>query len=253
MEYTVHKLAALSGISTRTLRYYDELGILKPARINSSGYRIYGKTEIDRLQQILFYKELDVPLETIREILSAPDFNITEALNAHHRKLLEKRTQLDLLINTLELTILSKEGRTTMTDAEKFEGFKQKLVDENETKYGKEVRSAFGDEAVNASNEMFLNRTQAEQDAFSRLTEELMATLSQAMETKDPGSKMAQKAAQLHKDWLMFHWSQYSAEAHAGLARMYVDDERFKSYYDAVRPGTAEFLRDAVLIFTMKK
>ncbi len=253
MEYTVQKLAALSGISTRTLRYYDELGILKPARINSSGYRIYGKTEIDRLQQILFYKELGVPLETIKEIVSAPDFNIAEALNAHHKNLLVKRVQLDILINTLELTILSKEGRTTMTDAEKFEGFKQKLVDENESKYGKEVRAEFGDEAVNASNKMLLNRTQAELDAFSLLTEELMETLSQAMETKDPGSELAQKAAQLHKDWLMFHWSQYSAEAHAGLARMYVDDERFKAYYDSVQPGTAEFLRDAILIFIMNK
>lgn len=102
MEYTVQKLSKLAGISTRTLRYYDEIGILKPARINSSGYRIYSQKEIDRLQQILFYKELGVDLESIKSMLLSPDFNNTSALKEHREKLLAKRKQLDILIANVD-------------------------------------------------------------------------------------------------------------------------------------------------------
>ena len=128
MEYTVQKLGKLAGISTRTLRYYDEIGILKPARINSSGYRIYGEKEVDRLQQILFYRELDVCLDSIKEIVTSPNFDGANALREHREKLLKKRNQLDALT-----------------------------------------------------------------------------------------SEIAQEAADLHKKWLLYYWSEYSKEAHAVL------------------------------------
>jgi len=153
MEYTVQKLAQMAGVSTRTLRYYDEIDMLKPARINSSGYRIYGQAEIDRLQQILFYRELGVRLEDIRDIVTSPSYNVAEALKEHHEKLLEKREQLDSLILNVQKTIARTEGRIIMTDKEKFEGFKQKTVAENEAKYGKEIREEYGDETVNKSNQ----------------------------------------------------------------------------------------------------
>jgi DNA-binding transcriptional MerR regulator len=102
MEYTVKKLATLAGISARTLRYYDEFGISQPARINSSGYRIYGQKEVDTLQQILFYRELGVELERIKEIITSPEFDLTSALIKHREKLLAKREQLDLLIANVE-------------------------------------------------------------------------------------------------------------------------------------------------------
>src|SRR3954468_11887763 len=105
MEYTIQKLASLAGVSTRTLRYYDEIGILKPARINSSGYRIYGQAEVNRLQQILFYRELGVNLESIKEIVTAPSFDGTKALREHREKLLEKKEQLDKLITNVDKTI----------------------------------------------------------------------------------------------------------------------------------------------------
>lgn len=95
MEYTVQKLGQLAGVSSRTLRYYDEIGILKPARINSSGYRIYGPKEVDRLQQILFYRELGMSLDQIKDIITSPSFDELEALKQHQVKLLEKREQLD--------------------------------------------------------------------------------------------------------------------------------------------------------------
>ncbi|HBP63596.1 MAG TPA: MerR family transcriptional regulator, partial [Desulfosporosinus sp.] len=111
MEYVVRKLAQMAGVSSRTLRYYDEIGLLKPARINTSGYRIYGETEVDRLQQILFYRELGVSLDSIRDIVTSPSFDGAQALREHHEKLLEKREQLDRLISNVERTIEVSEGR----------------------------------------------------------------------------------------------------------------------------------------------
>lgn len=250
MEYTVQKLGSLAGISTRTLRYYDEIGILKPARISSSGYRIYGQKEVDRLQQILFYRELGVSLDSIKDIVSAPSFNGANALLEHREKLLEKREQLDVLIANVDKTIALTEGRIKMSNKEKFEGFKQKMVDENEKKYGKEIREKYGKDTVEKSNAKLMNMTQEQYDEVTALANQVTETLAAAFATGDPAGELAQKAADLHKKWLTYYWHEYTKEAHAGLAQMYVDDSRFTAYYDEKQPGTAEFLRDAILIYT---
>ncbi|MDF2674746.1 MAG: transcriptional regulator, MerR family protein [Clostridiales bacterium] len=250
MEYTVQKLGRLAGISTRTLRYYDEIGILKPARINSSGYRIYGQREIDRLQQILFYRELGVNLESIKNIVTAPNFDGAKALREHREKLLEKREQIDMLIANVDKTIALTEGRIKMSDKEKFQGLKKKMIDDNEKKYGEEIRAKYGKDKVEKSNAKLMNMTQEEYDEVTKLSEELMVTLAEAFKNGDPSSEIAQKAADLHKKWLTYYWTEYSKEAHAGLAQMYVDDERFTAYYDKEQPGTAAFLRDAIYIYT---
>jgi Predicted transcriptional regulators len=250
MEYTVQRLGRLAGISTRTLRYYDEIGILKPARINSSGYRIYGKAEVDRLQQILFYRELGVNLENISRILASPSFDSTSALKEHRSNLLAKREQLDLLISNIEKTLASLEGSTNMTDKEKFEGFKQKMIDENEKKYGNEIREKYGEEQVEKSNKRMMNMTEEQYAKAEKLGNEVLETLKQAFITGDPAGELAQKAADLHRQWLCFFWETYSKEAHAGIAQMYVDDERFTAYYDKDQPGTAVLLRDAILVYT---
>lgn len=253
MEYTVQSLGKLAGVSTRTLRYYDEIELLKPARINSSGYRIYGQAEVDRLQQILFYRELGVNLDSIKEMITAPTFNGASALKEHREQLLYKRAQLDALIANVEKTIASAEGRISMSNKERFEGFKQQLIDDNENKYGKEIREKYGDDAANSSNQQVKNMTPEEYDEVTRLANELAASLAAAYKTGDPASEAAQRAADLHKQWLSYYWSEYSKEAHAGLAQMYVDDERFTAYYDDKQPGTAQFLRDAIHIYTGHK
>lgn len=253
MEYTVQKLAQMAGVSARTLRYYDEIGILTPARINSSGYRIYGQPEVDRLQQILFYRELGMSLDGIKDIVTAPSFNGAQALREHRERLLEKRGQLDLLISNVEKTIALTEGRLNMMDKEKFEGFKQKLVDNNEAKYGKGIREKYGDKTVDKSNQKVKGMSQEQHDEVIKLTSEVIETLYAAFKTGDPAGELAQKTADLHRQWLCYYWDSYSKEAHAGLAQMYVDDPRFTAYYDEKQPGAAEFLRDAVHIYTGTK
>lgn len=246
----MQKLGALAGVSTRTLRYYDEIGILRPARINSSGYRIYGQAEVDRLQQILFYRELGLSLEGIKELVTAPSFDGARALREHHEQLLQRKQQLEMLILNVEKTLAQTEGRITMSNEEKFAGFKQKLIDDNEQKYGQEIREKYGEEAVEKSNRKLKNMTEEQHAAIQQLEAEMFAMLEQAMEDGDPASVLAQKAADLHRQWLTFYWDTYTKEAHAGVAQMYVDDERFTAYYDKTRPGVAKFLRDAVHVYT---
>jgi len=253
MEYTIQKLGRLAGISTRTLRYYDEIGLLKPTRISSSGYRIYGQKEVDRLQQILFYRELGVSLESIRDIVNAKSFDPMAALVQHREQLKKRRDQLDTLIQNVEKTIKATEGRFNMNDHEKFEGFKQQLIEENEEKYGKEIREKYGDDTVNKSNTKVKSMTPEQYKEVTELSEKLLQKLTLAKAEGDPKSPLAQEVADLHRQWLCYFWPAYTKEAHAGVAQMYVDDERFTAYYDREVPGTAEFLRDAVWVYTGMK
>lgn len=249
MEYTVQKLSEIAGVSKRTLRYYDEIELLKPARVNSSGYRIYGQKEVDKLQQILFYRELGVNLEKIKLILEDPDFNEVEALKEHRIKLLKKKKQIEILLSNVNNTIALKEGVMKMSDKEKFEGFKSDLIDKNEKDYGKEIRKKYGDKTINESNKKFQGMSEEKYNEFIKLGEEINLKLVEAFKTGDPTSKLAQEVAELHKNWLLYTWNNYSKEAHAGLAQMYVYDERFKAYYDKEQDGLAEFLRDSILYY----
>ncbi len=250
MEYTILKLAKLSGVSTRTLRFYDELGLLRPARVNTSGYRLYGQHEVDRLQQILFYRALGMKLTDIADTLAQPGFDHAEALRRHRAALLARREEVDRLLTNVERSLNELEGGTKMTDNEKFEGFRRKLIDENEKKYGKEIRAKYGDEAVNQSYQQLGNMTEAQYREQEALGQRIIETLLAAQATGDPAGPLAQEAAALHRQWLAAWWGHYSPEAHAGVAQMYVDDPRFTAYYDAHRPGLAAFLRDAVVVYT---
>ena len=252
MEYTIQELAQLSGVSTRTLRYYDEIGLLKPARTNEAGYRFYGQFEVDMLQQILFYRALDMKLATIQEIIQAPDFQHTEALKTHRTALLQRKEQLEKILQTVEKTIQSIEAEQPMTNEEKFNGFKDKLIKENEKQYGQEIRSKYGNKTVDASNAKFRNMTEEQYEAMQQLEQQLFARLKEAMEIGDTKNDVAMEVAELHKRWLSFSWSQYSKEAHAGIAQMYIGDERFTAYYDErVSPGATTFLHDAIINFAL--
>ena len=253
MEYTVRKLAQLAGVSPRTLRYYDEIGILKPARISSSGYRLYGEAEVDRLQQILFHRELGMDLRSIKAIVTSPSFDRAKALREHRRGLLERRCRLDLLIANVDKSITAIEEGATMPDKDKFRGFMRELVDENEAKYGAEARQKYGEKIVGGSNAKVRGMTQEQYEESARLAAQIQETLKAVLKTGDPAGPLAQEAAELHRQWLGFWWDSYSREAHAGLAQMYVNDERFAKYYDKDQPGSAAFLRDAILIYTGTK
>lgn len=232
MEYTIKSLADIAGISTRTLRYYDEIGLLKPCRINSSGYRIYGQNEVDLLQQILLYRSMEMKLEDIHKIISNQDFDAYRSLVNHYEELLDKRNQIDKIIKTVEKTILYKKGEIDMSNKEKFEGLKKERLAENESKYGKEIREKYGKETVEASNKMFLNMSEDDMNNMKKIEDEMFEALKDVIKTKDLDSENARIVFEKHKSWLKFTWPKYSKEAHLGLAQMYVADERFAKYYN---------------------
>jgi len=249
LEYSINKLTKISGVSTRTLRYYDEIGLLKPARVAESGYRFYGQEQVDTLQQIMFYRELDFSLEDIKKLLSSPDFDRAKAFASHLSALQEKRKRLDALIFNVTKSITTLKGETTMSNQEKFEGLKQQLIKDNEEKYGDEIRAKYGATALYESNARLKDLTKEQYDESEWLRLELEKTLKAAFEAGDPAGELAQKACDLHKQWLGVFYPKYSKEYHKGLAEMYVADERFRENYDKIAFGCTEFLRDAINIY----
>lgn len=250
MTHTIQALAEIAGISTRTLRYYDEIGLLVPLREAQNGYRIYTAKEVDRLQQILFYRALGVPLAEIKRLLDAPGFCAYEALSAHRQALAQKRVKLDALIRTIDLTLQSKQEGWTLTDEEKLRAFRREQLAENDRLYGKEIRDAYGEEAVARSYAQFEGMSAAQFQKLEELGREILRALHKAFATGDPAGEQAQHVAQLHRTWLTMSWGTYDPQMHAALAQGYVDDPRFTAYYDQETPGMAAFLRDAIVVYT---
>ena len=192
MEYTVSELAKLAGITSRTLRYYDEIGLLSSKRMSSNGYRIYGQKEVDRLQQILFYRELGIPMDEVGRILSDKDFDDLFALQDHLDALLEKRKQLDLLIANVK-TLLKQKGEIIMNDKENLKDSSEKwlrIMSKNmATKSGKIWRRY--DKQLQCK---ILSMNLEQYAELEKLTEELNQTLKEAVEQRDPASPLAQKS-----------------------------------------------------------
>lgn len=249
MEYSINALSKLSGITKRTLRYYDEIGLLSPKRKSSNGYRIYDRKQVDLLQQILFYRELGIPLEEIKNIVTSDNYDCTKVLVCHLDSLHEKRKQLDLLITNVNKTIKSIKGEISMSDYEKFDGFKRALISENDTRYGDEIREKYGHEIIEQSNNKMMNLSAKQYTEIEKLSEEISINLKTAFESGNPASELSQKVCDMHKNWLTSFWDHYDKASHIDLANMYVNDPRFSSYYDKIAPGCASFLRDALIIY----
>ena len=251
MEYTVKALADLAGVTPRTLRWYDQTGLLKPLRTTEAGYRLYGPKQLDRLQDILFYRELGLDLASIRTILDDPAFDRQAALQSHLTELTARRARLDELILTVQRTIDNIKGGTKMTDQEKFEAFKRNAVAAMEAAHGTESRQKYGDVEVDRANACVLALTQEEYTAWKALGDEILQALTAAVQAgAAPAGPEGQRIAQLHRRWLSYSWEAYTPQAHAGLAELYVSDPRFTAYYDREVSGCAAFLRDAVRAYT---
>ena len=247
MEYSIKELSELAGISARTLRYYDEIGLLLPLRTNDAGYRFYGEKEVELLQQILFYRERGLGLEQIRNIVYQNDFDILSALYGHLEELENQKKRLDGLISIVKKTIRMKKGEVEMSDKERFEIFKEKIIQEHEKNYGEEVRQKYGDDSMKEAKQKIKNMTQADYERYQNLGNEILMRLKEAVVGGvSPESEEGKRIVLLHKEWLGGTWRTYSKQAHKGLSEMYVMDERFTAYYDREVQGCAEFLRKAV-------
>ena len=244
--YKIKELADLAQVSTRTLRYYDRIHLLKPSRITASGYRMYGEEELLRLQKILFFKEMDFSLEQIMQLIDCNEAAYKAMLRAHLKVLEQERTRIGLLIENITHRI--GDGKDNhMRDTEKFMGFKKVLIEENDAKYGEEIRTKYGKENIEASYDKFMKLNPAQYEHMQNLGKEICVALEKAVQSgASPSDAAGREIAQKHVEWIYISWSQYSKEAHLGLLELYVNDPRFTQYYDAHVSGCAAFLKQAV-------
>lgn len=249
MEITIQELARLSGVTSRTLRYYDEIGLLKPARIAYSGYRFYGQAEVDLLQQILLYRELGFSLGQIRSLLYEQRFDRETAFGEHLRSLKERRQRLDRLIESVTRSLSTLKGETEMDNQDRFTPFFSKMIEENEERYGMEIRSRYGDEIIDEANAKLTATTEEEFTNLEELREAYQEALRAALAQGDPTGSLAQRACDLHRKWLTGYYPDYTKEYHRGLAELYVSDERFKANYEKLGKGCAEFFYKAIVFY----
>ena len=250
--YAPAELAQMSGVSVRTLHHYDQIGLLVPAR-GDNGYRRYSQADVARLQQILLFRACGLELAQIRQALDAPGFDPEQALLGHLSELRRRRHSLDTLIATVERTVADLRGEEVMSDSERFEGLKRSAVEDNERRYGAEVRRRWGDETADAANNLLLAMDEEAWNDMNALEEAIKEQLKAAMATKDPAGEAAAELVRMHARWLELHWPKgtYTPEAHRGMGQMYVADDRFRSYYDdACGEGAAQFLCDAIAACT---
>ncbi|MDY4761472.1 MerR family transcriptional regulator [Streptococcus thoraltensis] len=247
MTYSIGQLAELSGISTRTLRYYEALGILLPSRKNDSGYRFYGEKEADILQQILFYKERGFELKQIKELLIQENLDIMTRLEDHLLDLKAKKARLEAMIDNLEHTIQAQKGKSTMTAQEKFQAFKEKQIAENDAKYGTELRNTYGEEEIHKANQHFAQMNEETYKQWQKLDQDIKTLLHQAIvEGWTVEDERSKEIVQLHKKWLQIADKNYLVEKHIGIAQLYTADERFTTYYDDTTKGCAAFLTASI-------
>ena len=235
MEYTIRQLADLAGVTTRTLRWYHEIGLLEPARMGANGYRYYGPAQVDRLQHILFYRALGVELPQIKACLDDPAFCRLDALRDHLRQLQREQGRIQRLIQAVSETITREERKEAMSAQEKFKVFQE------------EARQRWGDEAVDASQAKLAALRPEEQLRWKKLETEILTRLNSAVsQGLDPSGEEGRAIARLHREWLCFSWTKYTPQAHRGLAQMYTADPRFTACYDRDQEGCAAFLKAAI-------
>lgn len=241
------QLAEIAGVSVRTLHYYDSIGLLKPAERTEANYRFYGEAELLRLQQILLYRELDFSLEKIADILDDPGFDLVSALQAHKTELQKRMRRVGELVVTVENTIQQLKERSKKMDYnEMYKGFDP----EKAKAYEKEAREKYGDAAVDDSHNKIKAMTKGEFDDLNKERENINKELAQLMHM-NVDDRVIQRIVQRHFD-LTAKFMDLTLDRYRGLGKMYVDDERFKEHYDKVKPGLAEYLRDAIFVYCEK-
>ena len=251
MAYTINQLANLSGVSTRTLRFYDEIGLLAPAFYGENQYRYYKEEQLLMLQQILFFRELGFPLNDIQRILSSDDFDKIESLKTHKSMLQSSLERTATLIKTIDKTISHLRGKIIMRDAEMYDGFDPIKQQEHE-KYMLET-GIISQKQIDDSWQRVSNWKKPDweqfKDAGEKLNRALAAALKQGLKID---SDHVQKLIQQHYDWVSNFWTP-TKETYLGLGQMYLDHPDYRLFYNRYAPDLVEYLAAAMKVFADKK
>lgn len=242
MRLSIGSLSRLSGVSVRALHHYDQIGLLQPSEVAASGYRYYDDAAVERLWQILFYRELDFPLTEIGEILSSPAFDRTRALTEHRNLLMQKRERLDRLI---ELVSNAMKGESNM----EFKPFDHSEYDAMRDQYAEEAKARWGNtDAYRQSAKRAAKWTEADKARVQKESNEIFSAFASLAGT-DPADARVQALVARWKSFISESYYDCSNEMLAGLGLMYLEDQRFTENLDKFGAGTAKLMSDAIAVY----
>ncbi|MEU9625264.1 MerR family transcriptional regulator [Streptomyces luteogriseus] len=244
MNYSVGQVAGFAGVTVRTLHHYDDINLLVPSERSHAGHRRYSDADLDRLQQILFYRELGFPLEEVAALLDDPDADPRAHLRRQHDLLTARIEKLRKMAAAVEHAMEARTMGLNLTPEEKFEVFGGKDPEQ----YAEEVEERWGDTDEYADSQRRTasytkedwKRIQAEAADWGERYGALMSA------DEPPTGEAAMTLAEEHRQHIRTWFYECTYDIHRCLGEMYVSDERFKAFYDALRPGLAEHLRDAI-------
>lgn len=244
MGYSVGQVAGFAGVTVRTLHHYDEIGLLSPSGRSHAGHRRYDDADLDRLQRVLFYRELGFPLDEVAVLLDDPESDPREHLRRQHTLLSDRIARLQQMATAVENAMEAQKMGINLTPEEKFEVFGDFDPDEHteevERRWGNTDAYAESQRRAAAYTKDDWQRIQDQADDLNRR----LVALMDAGASAESGPAM--DLAEEHRGWISGNHYACSYEMHTCLGEMYVADERFTAYYDALRPGLAGFVRDAI-------
>ena len=243
MRYTVKQLANLAGVTPRTLHYYDQIGLLRPTTVGENGYRYYDESALLRLQQIMFFRELDFPLAEIQAIIDQPDFNLVEALQEHRRVLQQRLGHLGDLLQTIERTLQHVQGTRPAAPHDLFIGFDEA----RQAQYEAEIAQRYGTEHVETARRRWASYRVEEKARIQQEGEAIYRDLVPHIGS-DPTSLAVQRImARWHEQIRYFY--EPTREILVGLAEMYTTHPEFVKLYSALHPALPGFLSAAILAY----
>ena len=245
--FTVKQLSKLAGVTPRTLHHYDQIGLLKPTRVGENGYRYYGDESLLRLQQILLYRELDMPLDDIKKIVAESRFDVLGALQSHKEALQRQVSRLNRLLVTVDNTIQHLKGEKPMSEKGLFEGFSE----EQQEKYALEAEQMYDPETVRESNRKWKSYSAAKKESILAEGKAVYVDMIAAM-PKGADSLVVQAIVQRWRDHMDYFWTP-NLDQLLALAEGYNTDPRFKANFDKMHPQLAEFMREAVKVYVGKR
>lgn len=241
MEWSIQDIARTAGTTSRTLRHYGELGLLRPSRIGRNGYRYYNQDSLVRLQRILLLRELGLGLPAIADVLAGQQ-DTAGALRTHLKLLEQERQRIGRQIESVKTTLRKTEGGEQLMAEEVFDGF-------DHTRYEQEVTERWGRDAWEKGDRWWRSLSDAQKQAFGQQQLDIAADYGAAHSAgKAADSEEVQAITQRHFDWLSITTNP-TKEYFIGLGQLYVDDPRFTANYDRYGEGTAAMIRDAMKVY----
>jgi DNA-binding transcriptional MerR regulator len=240
----VGEVAALAGVTVRTLHHYDRIGLLSPSGRTAGGYRQYSPADLDRLHQVLLYRELGFPLEEVATLLDDPDADPEAHLRRQHALLRERLGRTQAMVAAVEKEMEARAMGISLTPEERFEVFGE----QDPAQYEAEVEERWGETEAYAQSK---RRTAAySKEDWLRIKaagEDVERRFAEALQSGVPAdSEQAMDVAEEHRQQITRNFYECPPEMHAGLGRMYVEDERFTAHYEQRAPGLAQYVSDAV-------